>query len=225
MKSILREQWGSSTLAALVTIALGFVLVLWPDRSVSLMCSILGGALLVFGILYVFACVARRGKNRAPAFFLIPGAVLAGLGVWLLISAESVIALIQYVFGAVIIFHGIVDLQAALALVGYRAKKWWLDLLLSLVTLALGLVILVNPLGSFGPLVSLIGCALVYDGFTDLWLILRLGWASRAANLAALEAAEEAEEAEEADAAAGETAAQPAPEAEAAADPEPAKTE
>ncbi len=188
MKSILREQWGSSALAALVTIVLGFVLVLWPDRSVSLMCSILGGSLLVFGILYVFACVARKGKSRASAFFLIPGAVLAGLGVWLLISAETVIALIQYVFGAVIIFHGIVDIQAALALVGYRAKKWWVDLLLALVTLALGLVILVNPLGSFGALVSLIGCALVYDGFTDLWLIVRLGWASRAANLAALEA-------------------------------------
>lgn len=194
MKSILREQWGSSTLAALVTIALGFVLVLWPDRSVSLMCSILGGSLLVFGILYVFACVAKRGKNRAPAFFLIPGAVLAGLGVWLLISSESVIALIQYVFGAVIIFHGIVDVQASLALVGYRAKKWWVDLLLSLGTLALGLVILVNPLGSFGPLVSLIGCALVFDGFSDLWLIIRLGRASHAANLAALEAETKADD-------------------------------
>lgn len=188
MKSILREQWGSSTLAALITIALGFVLVLWPDRSVSLMCSILGGSLLIFGILYVFACFARKGKNRAPAFFLIPGAVLAGLGVWLMISAETVISLIQYVFGAVIIFHGIVDLQATLALIGYRAKKWWVDLLLALLTLALGLLILVNPLGSFGALVSLIGCALVYDGFTDLWLIIRLGRASRAASLAALEA-------------------------------------
>ena len=201
MKSILREQWGSSTLAALVTIVLGFVLVLWPDRSVSLMCSILGGSLLVFGILYVFACVARKGK-KAPAFFLIPGAVLAGLGVWLLISSETDIALIQYVFGAVLIFHGIVDLQASLALVGYRAKKWWVDLLLSLGTLALGVVILVNPLGSFGPLVSLIGCALVFDGFSDLWLIVRLGWASRAANLAALEAENETEAEAQADSAA-----------------------
>lgn len=202
MKSILREQWGSSAFAALVTIAVGLVLVLWPDRSVSLMCSILGGALLTFGILYVVACFVGKGK-RAPAIFLIPGAVLAGLGVWLMISAESVIALIQYVFGAVIIFHGIVDIQASLALVGYRAKKWWLDLLLALATLGLGLLILVNPLGSFGALVSLIGCALVFDGFSDLWLICRLGFASRAANRAALEAesavAEETEPAEKSD--------------------------
>ena len=181
MKSILREQRLSSTLAALVTIALGLVLVLWPDRSVSLMCSILGGALLTFGILYVVSWFAGKGKNGASALLLIPGVVLAGLGVWLMISAESVITLIQYVFGAVLLFHGIVDLQASVVLIGCRVRKWWLDLLLALLTLALGLLILVNPFGTFAALVTLIGCALVYDGVSDLWLILRLTRAWRAA--------------------------------------------
>ena len=188
MKSILRERWGSSAFSALATIALGLVLVLWPDRSVSLMCTILGGALLMFGIIYFFACFSKKG--RAPLILMIPGAVLAGLGVWLMISAESVISLIQYVFGAVIIFHGIVDVQGVLTLAGYRAKKWWVDLLMALLSLALGVVILLNPFGSFSALVSLIGCALVYDGFSDLWLICRLARAGRAYERAREEEAE-----------------------------------
>ena len=180
MKSILREQRLNSILVALVTISLGFVLVLWPDDSVSVMCYVLGGALLLSGLLYVAGWFGRNKTEGGSALLLIPGVVLAGLGVWLMRSSESVITLIQYVFGAVLIFHGFLDLQGAVALVGYRAGKWWFDCLLGLGTLALGITILVNPFGSFSALVTIIGLALVYDGFTDLWLILRLTFASRA---------------------------------------------
>lgn len=180
MKSILREQRLNSILVALVTISLGFVLVLWPDDSVSVMCYVLGGALLLSGLLYVAGWFGRNKTEGGSALLLIPGVVLAGLGVWLMLSSESVITLIQYVFGAVLIFHGFLDLQGAVALVSYKAGKWWFDLLLGLGTLALGITILVNPFGSFSALVTIIGLALVYDGFTDLWLILRLTFASRA---------------------------------------------
>lgn len=180
MKSILREQRLNSLLVALVTIALGFVLVLWPDDSVSVMCYVLGGALLLSGLLYVAGWFGRNKKEGGSALLLIPGVVLAGLGIWLMLSSESVITLIQYVFGAVLIFHGFLDLQGAVALVSYKAGKWWFDCLLGVGTLALGITILVNPFGSFSALVTIIGMALVYDGFTDLWLILRLTLASRA---------------------------------------------
>ena len=179
MKSILREQWTTSTLVALVTCALGVVLLVWPDRSISMMCAVLGGSLLIFGLLYIAAWFAGKGKRGASSLLLIPGVVLAGLGVWLMISAESVISLLQYVFAAVLLFHGFVDLQGAFALIRYHAKRWWVDLLLALATAGLGAVILVNPFGSFSALVMLMGAALIYDGLTDLWLIIRLGRAHK----------------------------------------------
>lgn len=181
MKSVLQEQRRSSVLVALVTIAFGVVLVFWPDSSVSLICALLGGALLISGLLYILGWFSSRRKAQKPAFMLIPGAVLAGLGVWLMTSSQTVIALIQYVFGAVILFHGVLDIQAALALAFQKMHKWWLDLLLALATLGLGLLILVNPFGTFAALVVLIGITLIYDGVSDLWLIWRL---SRALNLA-----------------------------------------
>ncbi|MCI8869295.1 MAG: hypothetical protein HFF39_01935 [Lawsonibacter sp.] len=179
MKSILREQRRSSTLAALSTVVLGLALALWPDRSVSLMCALLGAVLLVCGLFYLIGWFADKRKSGSPAFMLIPGVVLAGLGIWLMTSAESVVTLIQYVFGAVILFHGVLDLQAAFSLTRQRFRWWWADLLLALVTLLLGLVILINPFGTFAALVTLIGCSLIYDGISDLWLIFRLGRAFR----------------------------------------------
>ena len=42
MKTILQEQRRSSVIVALITMVLGAVLVVWPDRSVRLMCTLLG---------------------------------------------------------------------------------------------------------------------------------------------------------------------------------------
>lgn len=179
MKSVLREQRRSSVLVALATIVLGLGLVVWPDRSVSLMCSLLGGALLIFGLLYIIGWFSSKRRAGSPAVMVIPGVVLAGLGVWLMTSSESVITLIQYVFGAMILFHGVLDLQGAISLAGRRYARWWLDLLLAVLTLGLGALILINPFGTFAALVMLIGVSLVYDGVSDLLLIGRLSRAFR----------------------------------------------
>ena len=181
MKTILQEQRRSSVIVALITMVLGAVLVVWPDRSVRLMCTLLGAALLICGLVYILGWLVRRREGGISAFTLIPGVVLSGLGIWLMTSSDSVIALVQYVFGAVVIFHGVLDVQSSVSLMRQGAARWWLDLALSALTLALsaltlalGALILINPFGTFAALVTLIGLVLIYDGLSDLWIIHRL---------------------------------------------------
>ena len=112
MKTILQEQRRSSVIVALITMVLGAVLVVWPDRSVRLMCTLLGAALLICGLVYILGWLVRRREGGISAFTLIPGVVLSGLGIWLMTGSDSVIALVQYVFGAVVIFHGVLDVQS-----------------------------------------------------------------------------------------------------------------
>jgi len=185
----------SSILAALVTIALGMLLVWWPDRSMDFLCLMLGITIFAIGIIYILGWLARR-KKGVPAFFVLPGVILCALGVWLMTSPDSVIILIQYIFGAILIFHGVIDLQGALALASHRWNRWWLDLLLTALTIGLGVLILLNPFGTFSALVILIGAALIYDGVSDLWIIWRLGRANKAAIRKAEEEERLAKEAE-----------------------------
>lgn len=180
MKTILHAQRRSSVAAAAVTILLGVVLVCWPDRSVSFLCMLLGASVFLTGIIYILGWIARR-REGVPAFFVLPGVILCALGVWLMTSPASVVMLIQYIFGAILLFHGVVDLQGAVALMRQRWGRWWLDLLLALLTLALGAVILLNPFGTFAALMMLIGAALIFDGVSDLCIIWRLSRAFRAA--------------------------------------------
>lgn len=192
MKTILHEQRLSSVLGAIVTIALGVLLMWWPNRSMEFLCLLLGAAIAVIGVVYILGWLAKR-KAGVPSFFILPGVILCALGVWLMTSPDSVIMLIQYIFGAILVFHGLLDLQGVFALLRQKWPNWWIDLVMAAVTVALGVMILFNPFGTFAALVILIGVALVYDGVSDLVLIFRLSRSYKAVERREAELAAQAE--------------------------------
>lgn len=135
---------------------------------------------MVTGLIYILGWFAKR-RDGFPVWFLIPGLLLAALGLWLLSRPASVIVLIQFSFAAVLLFHGVIDLQSALSLMREGWPRWWIDLALAALTLVLGGVVLFNPFGTMEALTILIGLSLVYDGISDLVLIHRLSRAFREA--------------------------------------------
>lgn len=180
MGNIFREQRRSSIVMAVLTLLLGLLLVLAPNRSIRLLCGLLGAALLLVGLSYVrsWADVGRR-QAGVPRWFLLPGLLLAALGLWLLTSPGSVIVLIQFSVAAVLIFHGVIDLQGAVSLARLGIPNWWVDLVLAVLTVVLGGVVLLNPFGTMEAMTMLIGASLVYDGASDLYLIYRVSKAFR----------------------------------------------
>lgn len=175
MGNIFREQRRSSIVMAVLTLLLGLLLMLAPIQSVRLLCGLLGAALLLVGLSYVrsWADVGRR-QAGVPRWFLLPGLLLAALGLWLFTAPESAILLVQFSVAAVLLFHGVLDVQGANSLRRLGLRRWGVDLALGIVTLLLGAVVLLNPFGTMKALVVLIGLSLVYDGASDLYLIYRV---------------------------------------------------
>ena len=164
MGNIFREQRRSSIVMAVLTLVLGLLLVLAPNRSIRLLCTVLGAAMLVAGLIYLFTWLAKR-RDGFPAWFLIPGLILAALGL--------------FSVAAVLIFHGVIDLQGAVSLARLGIPNWWVDLVLAVLTVVLGGVVLLNPFGTMEAMTMLIGASLVYDGASDLYLIYRVSKAFR----------------------------------------------
>lgn len=106
MKNILRQQRRSSMVAAVVTILMGVLLIFVPNRSAQLLCALLGGAQVLTGVIYIFGWLSKRRESDFPVWFLLPGVILTALGLWLFTNPASVIVLIQYIFAAILIFHG-----------------------------------------------------------------------------------------------------------------------
>ena len=178
VKSVLHEQRRSSIAAAIVTMGLGAALLCWPVRSAEILCLLLGAAILITGVIYIVGWISRR-REGFPLPFLLPGVILCALGLWMLASPESVVKLVQYICAAVLVFHGVVDVQSAAALARRRCTRWWLDMALGVLTIGLGVVVLLNPLGTTGALMMLVGASLIFDGASDLYLIWRLSRAFR----------------------------------------------
>ena len=176
----MREQRRSSIVAAAVTILLGLMLVLVPNRSIRFLCGLLGTALMVTGLIYILGWFAKR-RDGFPVWFLIPGLLLAALGLWLLSRPASVIVLIQVQLcgGLAVSWCDRPSERAephagGLAPVVDRSGS-------GRPTLVLGGVVLFNPFGTMEALTILIGLSLVYDGISDLVLIHRLSRAFREA--------------------------------------------
>ncbi len=174
MGTILREQRRSSIIAAVVTIIIGVLLIFLPNRSVQFLSIFSGASLMVCGVIYIGGWLTRHRREQLQAWFLIPGIILVAIGLWLTTNPASVIVMIQYVFAAVLLYHGLIDLQGAFSLMRCRWNRWWLDFLLAIVTIGLGVTIFINPFATFELLALLIGLSLIFDGVSDLFLIYRL---------------------------------------------------
>ena len=107
MKSILREQRRSSIVAAAVTILLGLMLVLVPNRSIRFLCGLLGTALMVTGLIYILGWFAKR-RDGFPVWFLIPHLR------WIFLA----LAALTLVLGGVVLFNPFGTMEALTILIG-----------------------------------------------------------------------------------------------------------
>lgn len=173
MKNILHEHKKSSITTAIICIILGIIMLIWPESILSWLCILVGILLLVGGIVYLGSFFVRMGKPTSFAGDLFLGLLLILLGILLLVRPGYVIAVIQYVFGFLILAYGILDLQASFSLHSFGLSWNW-ALVASIVTIALGILIIADPFGSLSALVILIGIVLIYNGASSLWLISRV---------------------------------------------------
>ena len=52
--------------------------------------------------------------------------------------------------------------------------KWWVALILGLVTVGFGALLIFKPFAALDTVVTLIGFFLIYDGVSDLWIVSRI---------------------------------------------------
>jgi uncharacterized membrane protein HdeD (DUF308 family) len=192
MSALLRQRRTSSIIVALLSIILGVVLVIYPDKAANIFVMVCGYALIALGVYYAVVYFARKSKVAMLQMELLLGIVLLLVGIWMVTKPASVIALLQYVVGALIVIHGIIDLQASLNIKRAGFDKWGASLVLSLLTLALGALIIIDPFSATQVLMVVIGIVLVFDGLSDVYIIAVLSKLFKDVKEAVTEAEQEA---------------------------------
>ena len=185
MKDFFRNMKVSYLLAAILYVAFGLVLLIWPDITERIICFTFGSILIVYGGITIISFFVHDSHHGAYRFELIMGILAAALGLLFLINPSFVLNIFPVILGLYIVVDAALNLKRSLDLRQMAYPRWWIALILALVAMALGILILLRPgfIATF--LTRVIGGVLVYNGLADLWgifMVGRVGKAYRAAN-------------------------------------------
>lgn len=178
--SAAREIRLSFTLAAIVYLALGLLLLFAPNTSRTLLCTLVGAGISLYGLFNILSYLLDKGASSYTLELLIGVCALA-FGVFSLIRPVLLMDMLFMALGIVIIVTSISGLKRALNLRAFGFEKWWLTLLVSCLTMLLALSIVLAP-GLYGDmLMMVIGLVLIAESVCDLFSIHRLSSHARRA--------------------------------------------
>lgn len=166
-------------LSAVFCILFGFMLVIWPDVSIQAVCIGLGVVLALSGVVNLVTYFVERDGRFVSRISLLAGIVLTVVGGWIIIKPEVLIMIVPVIVGVIVTVHGVHNLMQALELFRNQYSKWWVALLLGIVTAGLGILLICNPFEAVSTVVMLIGIFLIYDGISDIWIVSRVSKAAK----------------------------------------------
>ena len=73
------------------------------------------------------------------------------------------------ILGIAILVNGIFGLQSSINILRNTSTTWVRVLIPAIITIALGLLIVLNPFESVKTLLIIIGCCLIWNGISNFW--------------------------------------------------------
>ncbi|MDD4850589.1 MAG: DUF308 domain-containing protein [Gemmiger sp.] len=195
---MLHQMKTGSIVLSIGYLLVGLLLLIVPGASLRWICYAFGAVILATGAVNLFRYFRIRGQGLKAPFLLVGGVVAFGLGLFLLLKPDFVISILPVVFGLFILLDGIIRIANGLELARAKGQKWWLLVLLGLLSVVLGLVVVFHPFDAMVSVAMLCGIMLVVEGALNLGCVIYASMELRTlARLAeaALRTAEEAQEA------------------------------
>lgn len=170
MRHLWRTLRETAALGALGFALLGLILLLWPGISAVVVCRAVGLALLLYGGIQCIQLLRLSGRTPLGTAALVLNLVITAAGIWVLAEPEAVLSMIPILTGIILLFHGIQDVAGALNLRRDGYPRWWVALVIGIVTALFGVLLFVYPFEAVEVTFRVIGVFLLCDGLSDFWI-------------------------------------------------------
>lgn len=174
MINYFKKMKANDLISSLIFVVIGLVLLIWPGTSTQVVCMVLGGVLLAYGVIQIVMYLFAKEKTLYHQGMLVLGIILSVIGAWILLKPEMIIAAVPVIMGIIIVMHGVHNIVQGLQLKGMDYEKWWIAFALGIVTVALGSILIYNPFSVVNTVVRVIGAFLIYDGISRIWIVSRV---------------------------------------------------
>ena len=176
--NVLKKLRLGAVLNGILVLAAG-ILLCWRPVDVSLMVSVAAGAVLILsGIPDIIRHFTQKDSLLSGGS-LFTGVFKAVLGIFCITHADTVLTLVSAIFGVFIIVDGISNLEGSIRLAAAKCRGWWVNLLLAIAILAVGVGMLFRPIQTVETAVTWIGVILIVDGVIDFVMLFRLALAGK----------------------------------------------
>ena len=169
---MLRYTKSGMMLLSIAYIIIGMMLLIMPQTSLLWICYAFGAVVLVTGIVCLIQYARIRGTGFTAPFMLVGGVITAGLGIFTLAKPQVVASFLPAVFGIFILVDGLSRVGTAIDLAKRKGQKWWVLLLLSVVSVALGVLLVLHPFDAAVSVVMVCGILLIVEGALNLGCVL-----------------------------------------------------
>ena len=154
--------------ASVLLMALGVLLIVLPDLSISLVGIVAGAMLIALGILKLMGYFSREMYQLAFQYDLAFGLLLVALGVLLMMQPNRAMHFLCLIVGISIAADGLLKFQTALEARRFGLGSWWLIMALGILAGVIGIVTAFRPAQSAQVLMVLMGISLLAEGALNL---------------------------------------------------------
>ena len=172
--SLLKQLKWNLILLAVIFIALGIVLILWPGATMKTICYLLAAMLLAIGVVSLINCLRKDISGIIYRYDLVVGLCAILGGILVIVKVDKLTDLIPAVLGFLVTMSGIMKMQNSVDMLRLGHGTWHVAFAMAIVNIVAGIVLLMNPFEAAQILIMCLGIALVYSGITDLYVTISI---------------------------------------------------
>ena len=153
---------------SLIYILLGLCLICMPVDAVNILCRFIFGVVLIAAGLYHIWIYVQE-KQNSTLMDLFSGGLILVLGIFLFYNPEVVVSLLPVLLGTFILTDSIWVLKGCVKMRKRDSQglEWKILLAGSLIFIALGIAMIVNPFSAVKVMIVFAGCVLLVNGIAD----------------------------------------------------------
>ena len=166
LKKQISKLWWDSIFTSLIFLIVGIMLILKPTEIITMISMVVGIGIMIAGI---FAFVKYfKIKEKNFRFDFIYGVICIVSGILLVLNPEAVASVLPLVLGIWMVIHSMMKIEYILTLSKNHDISFWITTILTVLTLASGILFIFNPFKGAAILTQILGSIITFYALMDV---------------------------------------------------------
>lgn len=168
LKKQFSKLWWGSLFTSLIFFVVGLMLVIKPSTIITLISMIVGIAIIIAGIFAFVKYFKGKEKQTVFRFDFIYGVICMVCGILLVFNPEAVASILPLVLGIWMIVNSMMKIEYVLSLKDKEDKSFLVTIVLTVISLACGILFVFNPFKGATILTQILGFVIMAYALMDI---------------------------------------------------------